>query len=110
MKKFFIDSDIDEIIKRTQEILGRFSNKHIVLTGGRGFLGRYLTEIFFRYNKILNKPIKLTVIDNFAVSSELGDVWPNYNNFKFIKSDVSKKIDLGKSSIINKKFLDNKLN
>jgi len=96
MKKFFIDSDIDEIIKRTQEILGRFSNKHIVLTGGRGFLGRYLTEIFFRYNQILNKPIKLTVIDNLTVSSELGSMWSNYNNFKFIKSDASKKIDLGK--------------
>ena len=46
MKKFFIDNDIDEIITRTQDILNKFANKHIVLTGGRGFLGRYLTEIF----------------------------------------------------------------
>ena len=96
MNNFFIDNDIDEIITRTQDILGQFANKHIVLTGGRGFLGRYLTEIFFRYNEVLNKPIKLTVIDNFAVSSELGSIWPNYNNFKFIKSDASKKMDLGK--------------
>ena len=46
---------IVEIIKRTEDILDQFSNKHIVLTGGRGFLGRYLTEIFFRYNQILNQ-------------------------------------------------------
>ena len=96
MKKFFIDSDIDEIIKRTQDILDQFSNKHIVLTGGRGFLGRYLTEVFFKYNEILAKPIKLTVIDNLTVSSELGYSWPNYNNFKFIKADASKKIYLEK--------------
>ena len=96
MKKFFIDSDIDEIITRTQDILEQFANKHIVLTGGRGFLGRYLTEIFFKYNEILDKPIKLTVIDNLAVSNELSSVWPDYNNFKFIKSDASKKIHLGK--------------
>jgi len=96
MKKFFIDSDIDEIIQRTQDILDKFSNKHIVLTGGRGFLGRYFAEIFSRYNKILNKPIKLTVIDNFVVSGELGSIWPNYNNFEFVESDASKQIHFGK--------------
>ena len=94
MKNFFIDSDIDEIITRTQDILEQFANKHIVLTGGRGFLGRYLTEIFFKYNEHLDKPIKLTVIDNLVVSGELGSLWPNYNNFKFIKSDVSKNLHL----------------
>ena len=96
MKKFFIDNDIDEIITRTQDIFEQFANKHIVLTGGRGFLGRYLTEVFFKYNEILDKPIKLTVIDNLAISSELSSVWPDYKNFKFIKSDASKKIHLGK--------------
>ena len=88
MKKFFIDNDIDEIIRRTQDIFEQFANKHIVLTGGRGFLGRYLTEVFFKYNEILDKPIKLTVIDNLAISSELSSVWPDYKNFKFIKSYV----------------------
>ena len=72
MKNFFIDNDIDEIITRTQDIFEQFANKHIVLTGGRGFLGRYLTEIFFKYNEHLDKPIKLTVIDNLVVSGELG--------------------------------------
>ena len=50
MINLFIDNDIDEIITRTQDILEQFANKHIVLTGGRGFIGRYLTEIFFKYN------------------------------------------------------------
>ena len=96
MKKFFINNDIDEIITRTRDILDQLANKHIVLTGGRGFLGRYLTEIFFKYNEILDKPIKLTVIDNLSVSGKLGITWPNYSNFKFIKADASKKIHLGK--------------
>ena len=77
MKNFFINNDIDEIISRTQDIFDHFANKHIVLTGGRGFLGRYLTEIFFRYNEILDKPIKLTVVDNLSVSGDLGNIWPN---------------------------------
>ena len=70
MKNFYVGNDIDEIITRTQDILEQFANKHIVLTGGRGFLGRYLTEVFFKYNEILDKPIKLTVIDNFAIRFE----------------------------------------
>jgi len=94
MKKFFIDNDVDEIITRTQDIFKQFANKHIVLTGGRGFLGRYLTEIFFKYNQHLEKPIKLTVIDNLVVSGESGRLWPNYNNFKFIESDASNKLFL----------------
>ena len=96
MNNFFIDSDIDEIITKTQDIIAQLADKHIVLTGGRGFLGRYLTEIFFKYNKVLDKPIKLTVIDNLIVSGELGSVWPSYDNFKFIKSDASKQLQLGK--------------
>ena len=96
MKKFFIYNDIDEIITRTRDILNQLANKHIVLTGGRGFLGRYLAEIFFKYNEILDKPIKLTVVDNLSVSGDLGSIWPNYNNFKFIKSDASKQIHLEK--------------
>ena len=94
MKKFFINNDIDEIITRTRNILDQLANKHIVLTGGRGFLGRYLAEIFFKYNEILDKPIKLTVIDNLSVSGELGSTWPNYSNFKFIKADVFRFDDM----------------
>ncbi len=94
-KSFYIDKDIDEIIFRSKSNLSKLSGKHIVLTGGRGFLGRYFCEIFHRYNKNKTKPIKLTVIDNLAISGKLGAKWPKYKNFIFKKKDASKifKVD-----------------
>ena len=51
--KHFIDSDIDEIIKNTYDILPFYKGKKILLTGGNGFLGRYFVEVFRRYNEII---------------------------------------------------------
>ena len=94
MSNFFIEKDITEIILRTKNIINFFSGKKIIITGGRGFLGRYLTEIFNTYNKSFNDPIRLTVIDNLNIGNNILNEWPNYKYFKFIKSDVSKKLNI----------------
>ena len=63
MKNFFINEDIQDIIENSKSELLSLNNKHILLTGGNGFLGRYFVEVFRRYNELLKKPIKLTVFD-----------------------------------------------
>ena len=44
--EFFLKSDIEEILDRIKDISDDFSGKTILLTGARGFLGRYFVEIF----------------------------------------------------------------
>ena len=52
-------TDIEEIAHGLEDISEKLSGKTILITGGRGFLGRYFIETFNYLNKnILNKPIK----------------------------------------------------
>jgi hypothetical protein len=46
-----LSSDIDEIVDSlTLPFWERFAGKRVLLTGARGFLGRYLTAVFERAN------------------------------------------------------------
>ena len=60
MTNFLLKSDIDEICERVANLAETFSGKKILLTGARGFLGRYFVEIFAHLNQtILDKPAYL---------------------------------------------------
>ena len=49
MNKFFLQSDIVEIVEGLNDSVKKFSGKTIILTGGRGFLGRYFIEVALMY-------------------------------------------------------------
>ena len=99
MSNFFLEDDIKDILDRTQKLSNKLAGKHIVLTGGRGFLGKYLTEYFLRLNKKLKKPLFLTVLDNLTIDGNINQKIPNDRYFKFLNKDVShpfkikKKVD-----------------
>ena len=80
----FLNSDIETILLNTNDIKNYFNNKKILLTGGNGFLGKYIIEVFRKYNEDFKLPIKLTVLDK-NVSNKRID-----NNIKIIKKDLSK--------------------
>ena len=80
IENFNIPSDIDEIIKFLDKEYQKFEGKTILLTGGRGFLGRYFTEIFLKINKLNKKPCKILSIDNLITSGILGDQLPKNKN------------------------------
>jgi UDP-glucuronate decarboxylase len=89
VKNFFLSSDIEEVIKDINSCAKDLSGKNVLLTGGRGFLGRYFMEIFDRLNKdVLDKPVTLTVLDNLITAGKDGSDIPKYDNIKFIKHDV----------------------
>ncbi len=94
IENFNIPSDIDEIIKFLDKEYQKFEGKTILLTGGRGFLGRYFTEIFLKINKLNKKPCKILSIDNLITSGILGDQLPKNKNFIFLKKDITKKIKI----------------
>jgi len=87
-----LDNDIQTIFLNTKRIAKSLEGKTILITGGNGFLGKYLVEIFSKYNQFLTKKIELIVYDiNLKNNS-----YKKKNNIRYIKKDVSEKIIIKK--------------
>jgi len=87
MNSFLLKSDINEIISNLPiGSLNEFAGKHLLLTGGRGFLGRYFTAVFQTLNDTLlsSTPVKLTILDNLISAGPEGQKFISVNNFNFI--------------------------
>jgi len=89
MTEFLLRSDIAEVATRLRENAQMLSGKTVLLTGGRGFLGRYFTEIFAALNAdVLEKPVKVVILDNLITAGEAGSVAFSDPNMEFIQHDV----------------------
>ena len=90
MENFCLDGDIEEIIEGLGETAGAFEGKTILLTGGRGFLGRYFTAVFgFLNKKVFSSPCKLIAVDNLITAGETGAKKPEFEEgYTFIQHDV----------------------
>lgn len=90
MKDFLLQSDILEIIEYLGPAAKELEGKTVVLTGARGFLGRYFTEVFLHLNKeIFRKPCEVIALDNLITAGEAGAQIPGAApGFKFLKHDV----------------------
>ncbi len=97
MSDFLLKDDIKQIVDNLRDISHKFSGKRVLLTGGRGFLGRYFMEIFNELNKrVLKDKLQVVVLDNLITSGKEGSEIPIYENIKFIKHNVIKKFDFDK--------------
>lgn len=64
MTDFLLNDDIHQIVENLNDISSQFSGKRVLLTGGRGFLGRYFMEIFNQINKTyLEEKMQVIVLD-----------------------------------------------
>lgn len=89
MTTFLLKSDIAEIVDRLAEPAKDFSGKTVLLTGARGFLGRYFMEIFAEMNaRVLDKPVKLIALDNLITAGKEGSDIPTFENVEFVQHDV----------------------
>ena len=94
MTNFLLKSDIDEICERVANLAETFSGKKILLTGARGFLGRYFVEIFAHLNQtILDKPAEIIALDNLITAGKQGSNIPELPNVTFINHDVTQKFE-----------------
>lgn len=91
---------VKEDLVRIADSLGNLSDKlngkSVLITGGAGFLGKYIVLTLDYLNKnILNEPCKIIVVDNFITGTrgQLEEI----ENIKIIEGDISKplKIDEG---------------
>jgi len=65
-----IDNDIKNILENINKLKYKFNNKKILITGGFGFLGKYLLEIFHILNKNFGINVNVYVVDNFITSNK----------------------------------------
>lgn len=88
---FLLDSDITEICESLGESARSFAGRRILITGARGFLGRYFTEVFLRLNAtVLRDPCEIVALDNLVTSGVLGSELPRDRNFAFVEHDIIK--------------------
>lgn len=97
-----LPSDIDEIASRLKEAAAPFAGKTILLTGGRGFLGRYFARAFVRLNETVLKPAcELIVLDNLITAGKDGSQTEKLPHCQFFQHDIIKPFKaLGKVDYI----------
>ncbi len=89
MNGFFIPNDIREITDGLSDCASLLEGKTIILTGGRGFLGRYFVEVFRDLNqRVLKKPCKIIVFDNLITAGKTGEAIQDLEGVQFLKQDV----------------------
>jgi UDP-glucuronate decarboxylase len=92
--KSFLDTDIAEIARNFGDDASALAGKTILLTGARGFLGRYFTEMFAYLNhSVLDRPCTLVGADNLVTSGDAGANFPTHPNMRFMKHDVTRPIE-----------------
>ena len=94
MSAFILSSDIEEIVERLRPNARVFAGKTVLLTGGRGFLGRYFMEVFSKLNiHVLDEPVTLIAMDNMITAGKVGADVPKLPNVEFNHHDVTKPFE-----------------
>jgi len=84
-----IKEDINNIVRDLGNLCKKFEGKTILITGGAGFLGKYLVWFLIFLNKnILERPCKIIILDNFITGIK-GSLEENENTI-IIEQDISK--------------------
>jgi len=89
----FIKSDCIQSINGIEENMHALKNKHILITGGTGFMGSWLTAFILFLNKEYNYNVRLTLLSRNASESHINK-WNDKINF--IDADVRNLTDLPK--------------
>lgn len=104
MAEFLIRRDIEEIVANMPiGSLKEFGGKHVLLTGGRGFLGRYFTAVFQYLNEhfLTGAPVRVTVMDNLISAGPEGAAIPTIEHVTFLQHNVIEPLpDIGKIDFI----------
>ncbi len=86
-------SDIAEVVHGLGETVQAFSGKTVLMTGGRGFLGRYFTEAFLHLNEaVLKKPCRVLLLDNLITAGAEGARFKASRHVRFRRHNVIKPL------------------
>jgi len=86
-----LDSDIAEICTTLGPSAREFAGKRILITGARGFLGRYFTDVFVKLNEtVLDTPCEIIAIDNLITAGAMGAEVEAHRHVAFVNHDIIK--------------------
>jgi UDP-glucuronate decarboxylase len=89
MVKFHLDSDLEEIARLLESDVQKFAGKTVLITGGRGFVGRHLVALFDYLNQeILETPAKVLVVDNLITGVKDNTSMRGARHFRFIEHNI----------------------
>ncbi len=93
--KQVIETDIEHITKNLEKEFGKLSGKSLLITGGAGFLGYYLTKSAAYWNK-KNKhdPLSITIADNYirGLPGWIEEIKHEDKNIRILKQDITKPL------------------
>ena len=88
-----IQEDIRAIASELKEAAARLNGKTLLISGGAGFLGRYLVSTLDYLNRnVLIHPCKIIVADTFISGQR--DAVPKSEHITLLKQDVSKPFNI----------------
>ncbi len=85
-EKYYLNTDIDEIVKNLKKYHKMFYGKKFFLTGANGFLGKYFIKVIIEINKKTNNKIKVLAND---IKFDNCNIFKD-PNVKVIKKDINK--------------------
>ncbi len=93
MAEFLLKSDTEEVAKNLpSDVMSEFAGKRVLITGGRGFLGRYFTEAFVSINRWLEsqdaEPCELVILDNLITAGAEGAKFDSTRHIAFVEHDI----------------------
>jgi len=84
-----VKGDLIIIAESLADVSDKFDGKSVLITGGAGFLGKYIVFTLDYLNKnVLKVPCKIIVIDNFITGSK--GVFDNVENLEILEADICK--------------------
>ncbi len=84
-----LSSDINEIADRLQDAAPALAGKHLLITGGRGFLGRYFTRTIAELNRRgLNPACRVSVLDSLITAGHDGKNYEDEAGCEFVAHDI----------------------
>ena len=91
---YLLESDVAEVAANLGEVAQAFAGKTILMTGARGFLGRYFGEVFGHLNEhVLETPCLFVGFDNLRTSGVAGNFSEARQNLRFVQHDVIQPIE-----------------
>jgi nucleoside-diphosphate-sugar epimerase len=89
----FVSSDLDVSLQGSEHKLSMFKNKVILVTGGTGFMGSWLTTMIIYLNENYNYNVKLYLVAREMEDKITFELLKKFNYIHFFRHDIRNYFD-----------------
>ena len=92
--------DVDDALKGLGPLFHQLDGKAVLVTGARGYLGRFVIAALVRANDFLSTPCRIYALDSLLVQpDDKREDWRSVPNLRFIKHDVRHEVGNGDGAL-----------